>query len=148
MLSKMNKQQVILVRWWVAKENYKDFEDYLNQYQYNPYETKTNRRHRHLSQDLWDSYEILEIPMPNRHFADYTYREIMFQKVFPYITKNPIFIGHSLWATFLFKYFNQKNIQINIRWLFLISTAYTDSNLEKLWTFNFDKNLLNIDQIK
>ena len=134
-------QQIILLRGWTPKENYKDYYDFLQNREINPYEEKKLKWSDTLWKKLWDNFEILEIQRPNKNFADYKARKIIFEKYLPYIKQWAIFIGHSLWWSFFLKYM-EENIDIleKIKKVFLIAPACKDSENEVLWSFKFDLN--------
>ncbi len=145
------KKQIILIRGWEAKENYKDFYDFLEKQEFDPYEEKTKRWNRNLWEILGSNFEVIEIPMPNRHFADYKAWKIIFEKVFPYLKDEVIFIGHSLGWTFLTKYFQEENnnkLLEKIKKIILVAPAFKDDEVEILWNFNFDQKLNNLLKIQ
>jgi len=135
-------KKVFLIWWWVDSSNYKDFKEYLELLEYNPYEEKIKLWKDNLFQDLWEDYEVIKIPMPNKWFAEYNYWKIMFEKAIPYFWEKNILVGHSLWWSFILKYLNENNID-NISSVHLIAPAVFDSKEEKLWSFHFDKEIKN-----
>jgi len=123
------KQQVILLRGWTVKENYKDYYDFLYQYEINPYEEKFVK---------W-SDTLAE--RPNKSFADYKARKIIFEKYIPYIKNDAIFIWHSLWWTFFLKYFEENPVLLEkFKKIILIAPAVLDTKEEVLWSFEIDLN--------
>ena len=140
----MKKQQILFINGWESKENYKDFNDYLEKIEYNPYEIKAKKWRYTFAEDLGDNYELYNPEMPNKGFADYNEWKIMFEKTFEFLNDEIILIWHSLWATFLSKYLNENKFPVNIKKIFLISWAFKDSKNEILWNFNFDKKLTNV----
>ncbi len=136
-------KQVVLVKGWEAKENYKDFYDFLEKQEFDPYKEVKKRWNRNLWETLWEDYEVLEIPIFDKYFAEYKSWKIMFEKVLPYLKWDIIFVWHSMWGIFLAKYFeeeNNKDLLQKTKKIILIAPPFKDSNFEKLWTFNF-KNL-------
>jgi uncharacterized protein len=144
------KKQVILLRGWVAKENYKDFYDFLEQYEFDPYKENIKRWNRNLAEVLEEKYDVITIPIVNRNFADYKAWKIVFEKVFPFLNRETIFIGHSLGWTFLAKYFEENNKLLEkTKKLILVAPWFKNNKIwEVLWTFNFDKNLINVKKIQ
>lgn len=138
------KQQVIFIHWWESKENYKDFEDYLEKLEYKPFEEKKKKWKTTLSQNLWDKFQLFDPLMPNKDFADYNHWKIIFEKTFKYLNDNVILVWHSLWWTFLSKYLNENIFPVKINKILIIAWAFKDSKQEKLWNFNFDTNLQNL----
>jgi len=145
-------QQIILLRWWTPKETYKDFYDFVEKYEINPYKEKYIKWSDTLSKDLWNNFEVLEIERINKNFADYKTRKIMFNKYLSYIQNNSIWIWHSLWWTFFLKYLNEleekKRTELfqKIKKLILVAPACKDNKLEKIGSFNFDTTLKNLQK--
>lgn len=137
------KKQIIYIWGWVAKENYKNFIDFLEKLEFNPYEEKKERWRDYLDKDLWEDFEVIKISMPNKDFADYFEWKIMFEKVFPYLKENFSLIWHSLWATFLIKYLSENNFAYNPKNIYLLAWAFKDSLEEKIWSFNFNWDFKN-----
>lgn len=135
-------KKIFIIGWWVDASNYPDFETYLLQEEFNPYEEKVTGWKDNLQQDLWIWYEVIKVPMPNKFFAEYRYWKIMFEKALPYFWDKNILIGHSLGWTFLLKYLNE-NVLENISQIHLLAPAVFDTPDELLWSFRFDEKLEN-----
>jgi predicted alpha/beta hydrolase family esterase len=143
-------KQIVLIRGWIAKENYKDFYDFVEKEEYTPYKAETKRWNKNLWKILWEEYEIFSIPNINKRFADYRAWKITFEKVFPFLKNDVIFIGHSLGWTFLTKYFEENNqILEKTKKIILVAPWFRDNQIwEVLWTFDFDKKLENFKKIQ
>lgn len=139
----MTKKQILFINGWVSKENYKDYIDYLNKLEYNPFKDKLKKWRHHFVEDMWKDYEIINPAMPNKHFASYIEWKIMFEKTFPYLKDDIILLGHSQGATFIVKYLEENIFPKKIKKIILLAWAFKDSDLELLWDFNFDKKLQN-----
>lgn len=139
------KKQIIFIWWWVAKENYNNFQDYVEKLEFDPYEKKERWRDN-LEQDLWNDFEVIKIPMPNKDFADFDIWKSMFEKIFIYLKKDFSLIWHSLWASFLIKYLNENNFQFSPKNIYLLAPAFSDSENEKIWTFNLPWNMKNFEK--
>lgn len=137
----MNKK-IFIIWGGVEASNYVDFEEYLLQEEFNPYEERVKWWKDNLLEDLWEWYEVIKLPMPNKWFAHYQYWKIMFEKAFPYFGEENIFIGHSLGWSFLLKYLNENTLN-NISQIHLVAPAVFDSTQELLGSFTFDKNFEN-----
>jgi len=153
--NKEMKKQIILVKWWGSKENYKDFYDFLVKQEYKPYKKVEKRWNRNLWKKLWETFEVLEMPVFDKYFADYKSWKIMFEKMFPYFKEELIFVWHSMWAIFLAKYFEEENfytklskLNISVSKIILIAPPFKDRKWDVLWDFNFEntkfKNLKKI----
>ncbi len=140
-------QQIVLLRGWTPKENYKNYYDFLKQQEIDPYKEKSIKWTDKIWKDLWDKFEVLEIERPNKDFADYKAWEIVFKKYIPYIQEWAIYIGHSLWWTFFLKYMEANtHILSKFKKSFLIAPACLDSDNEVLGSFTPDidfKKLVN-----
>ena len=75
------KQQIVIIHWGVAKENYSDYLDYVRTIEYDPYAEKLQRWKQTLPIELWENFEYFYPVMPNKHYADYDAWKEMFEKV-------------------------------------------------------------------
>lgn len=142
------KKQVIFIGWWVAKENYKSYYDFLEKVEYNPFYKNFLNYNKTLWKNLGKNYDFIHINMPNKDFADYNAWKIIFEKTFPFLDKNIILISTSLGSSFLLKYLSENNFPKKIEKLFLLAPAIKDSKNELLGTFNFDfEKLKKIEKI-
>ena len=133
------KSQICLIRWWTPKETYLDWYDYLLKQNYSPEKEEFKKWSDLLVKD--NSLEVLEMPRPNKWFADFLSRKIIFEKMVPYFKKNIIFIWHSLWGSFLLKYlseFDIYNLKEKASKIILIAPALDKTPLEEIWTFKPD----------
>ncbi len=145
------KKQIILLKGWEAKENFKDFYDFLESQDFNPYEENELKWSDILDRDLWEDFEVIKFPRPNSGFADYKAWKIIFEKTIPYLKQNFILLGHSLGATFLVKYLEEDDkydLKDKVEKIFLVAPAYKDDEKEVLWNFNFSKPLDNLKKIQ
>ncbi len=140
----MNKQQVLFIEGWDSKSNFKNFNDCLNKLEYDPYKIKPKKWKNCLAVDLWEDFFLLNPNMPNRDFADYDERKIMFEKTFSYLEDDIILVWHSMWWTFLTKYLEENNFPVKIKKIIIISGAFKDIPWDVIWNFNFNKRLLNL----
>lgn len=140
-------KKIFIIWWGVDASNYKNFEEYLRNEEFNPYEEKVFWWKDNLQDDLWEWFEIIKIPMPNKFFAEYKYWKIMFEKAFPYFWEENILIWHSLWWSFLLKYLEENELK-NISQIHLIAPAVFDSDDELLWSFKFDEKLENFKRFE
>jgi predicted alpha/beta hydrolase family esterase len=77
-----------------------------------------------LKQKLENDYEIIMPRMPNSWNAKYIEWKIWFEKYLPYIRDNAIFIGNSLGAIFLAKYFSEHEYTRSVKGIFLLAAPY------------------------
>jgi len=139
--------QTVLLRWWTAKENYKNYYDFLEKYEIEPYKEKKIKWSDVLQEDLGNNIEVLEIERPNKDFADYKAWKIMFEKYIPYFKDDIVFVWHSLWWTFILKYLEENPDFIEkFKKIILVAPGIDDSEEEVLWTFNVKDNLKNLEK--
>ena len=136
------KQQVIFIHWWVSKDNYIDFSEYLEKFIYEPFKVKPKKWKMTLKEDLGNEFEVFMPDMPNKDFADYNEWKIMFEKVLPFLDNNVILIWHSLGWTFLCKYLEENKFSNEIKEILIVAWAFEDDEIEVLWNFNFNINTL------
>lgn len=141
-------KNIFLINWWVDASNYIDFEDYVQNIDFDPYFEKSISWKHTLWDDLWDDYRVITIPMPSKDFAQYKYWKIMFEKVLPMIWDDDVLIWHSMWAIFLLKYFSENPIPKSIWQFHLVAPAMVDTPVEKLWSFLFNWELENFKHIQ
>lgn len=133
------KSQICLIKWWTPKETYLNWYDYLLKQDYSPEKEDFKKWSDLLVKD--NNLEVLELPRPNKWFADFLSRKIIFEKMVPYFKKNIIFIWHSLWGSFLLKYlseFDIYNLKEKASKIILIAPALDKTPLEEIWTFKPD----------
>ena len=141
------ESQVCLIRWGTPKETYIDWYDYLLKQDYSP--EKQNFVKWSDILDKITNFEILDMPRPNKWFADFLSRKIIFEKMIPYFKENIIFIWHSLGWSFLLKYlseFDNCNLKNKAKKIILVAPALDKTPLEEIGTFrpNLEKiKLLN-----
>lgn len=142
----MNKK-IFIIWGGVDASNFESFEDYIMQEDFNPYEEKYIGWKDTLFADLWNGFEVIRIPMPNKNCAQYKHWKIMFEKALPYFWNGNILIGHSLWGSFLVKYLSENTLE-NISSIHLIAPASQDTPDEKLWSFLFERELSALKDIE
>lgn len=119
--------------------NYKNFKEYLELQEYHPFAPRETNWKDALQANLGEAYHVIFLPMPNRYFASYRYWKIVFEKHIPYIVPKSIFIGYSLWASFLIKYLSKSIHVFDLSQIHLVAPALFDSASEKLWSFTIPK---------
>ena len=142
------KKQFIYINWWVPKENFDSYYDYLNSLEYNPYQEKFLSWNKTLWDYLWDNWEYLRVPFVERWFADYKAWKIMFEKTFPYLRNDIVIWAVSLWWTFIIKYLIENDFPVKIKRLIFVAAALNDSKQEKLGSFSLDKSKISQIQNK
>lgn len=138
-------QQIFFLRWGTPKENYKDFLNFLEKYDINPYKDKKTKWSDNFNKTLWQNFELIEIFRINKDFADFNQRKIIFEKYLPYFKKKSIFIWHSLWWSFFLKYLEENyKILDKIKKIILIAPWIYNNKTELLWSFQVNTNFKNL----
>ncbi len=136
------KQQILFIKWWASKYNYKSELDCVKEWEYDPHKVK-KRWNMNLDETLWEDYEVMfPISGLNKMYSDYAVWKELFEKSFHYLREGIIIIAHSLWGTFISKYLNENNFPVSIKKILLVAPAYKDDSKELLWNFWFEKELL------
>lgn len=73
---------------------------------------------------LGEQFDILSPRMPNADAPQYSEWEAWFEKMLPLLDDNVIFVGHSLGAMFLAKYFSENPKKDAARALFLVAPPF------------------------
>ena len=95
-----------------------------------------------LGPTLGDNYEILSLKMPNSLNAKYLEWKIWLDKFIPFILDNAIFIGNSLGAIFLAKYFSENDYQKSVKGIFMLAAPYDKvSPTDDMADFTLSKDL-------
>lgn len=140
-------KKLFLLKWGTPKENYENFQEFVQKMEVNPFAEKKQKRSDNLAKNLWENFTIVEIERILKDFADFETRKTVFEKYVNFMDKNCILLWHSLWASFFLKYLNEKNMKIEFAKLILIAPALNTAN-ELIWSFAFDQSLKNIQDIQ
>lgn len=119
----MKKQQVFYIH---GGEWYNNYDDFLERLQIReirdlPSSPKYVKWTKKLADDLGEDYEVFLPQMPNGMNAKYVEWKIWFERHFEYLADDVIFIGCSLGAMFLYKYFIENTTPFNVKALFLMA---------------------------
>lgn len=139
----MKKQQVICVHGGETFDSYNEYFSHLKKYKLEKYKLTQKRWDASLQKNLGKNFEVLLPQMPNARNSKYLEWKIWFEKLFPFLNKELILIGHSLGGIFLVKYLSENKFPKKIKRLFLIAPPFDDKNSgHSLADFNFKiKNL-------
>lgn len=140
-------KKIFIIGGGIEASNYTDYETYLKNETFDPYFIKEKYWKDNLGLDLWGDYEVIKIPMPNAHFAEYRYWKIMFEKALPYFWEKNILLGHSLWGSFLLKYLSENTLD-TISQIHLVAPAVFDTPEEKIGSFHFDTEWKNYQKFE
>ena len=94
-----------------------------------------------LQEKLGENFHVMLPRMPNAANAKYIEWKIWFEKFFPLINDDVIFIGHSLGGIFLAKYLSENIFPKKIKAVFLIAAPYNTKDTHPLADFNLENSL-------
>ena len=144
-MSQQKEKILIYIHGGEPFNTYEAYLEDLKNYEYDPFKPNTKRWTDTLA-SLENKYQIIKILMPCKQNAKYREWEIMFEKIFPYLNPNQeiTFVGWSLGAIFLMKYFCKNNLKeavklknLNIKIFHLLGTPFDDCG-----DFNMSEKLL------
>jgi len=137
------KQQLVLIHGGNTFENY---EEYISCLKNKKVDLEYFRPHSDwkdgLSDALGPDFDVLFPRMPNGANAQYGEWKIWFERLLKLAGHGAIFIGHSLGAVFLAKYFSENKSVKKIKAAILIGAPFDDENMgEKLASFSPGRSL-------
>jgi len=77
-----------------------------------------------MQERLGVDYDVLAPKMPNADAPHYAEWKLWFEKILPLLDEECLFVGHSLGAMFLAKYFSEEPARAHIPALFLVAPPY------------------------
>ncbi len=118
-------QQLIFIHGGEAFDSYKEYLKWLNSYEIdNPDKAPPKKWRSGLFEKLQNqNWQIIAPTMPCYKNAKYEHWKIWIEKYLPYIKDSAVFIGHSLGASFLSQYFQEKEVG-RFSQLHLVAPAY------------------------
>lgn len=123
----MDKKQIIVIHGGETFETYEDYLAWLSAKEIDLEKMQSKRWKSALQDELGDPYEVLAPMMPNGFNAKYLEWKIWFEKFIPHMEAGVVFLGHSLGAIFLVKYFSENRFPVVIGGVFLVAPPY-DTN--------------------
>lgn len=137
------KKQIIVIGGGEAWDTHEEYIDYLENYEFTKekFEKIASKRWKdNLQKDLGSDFQVVKPSMPSARNAKYNEWVIWFEKLFPYLNKEVILVGHSLGAMFLVKYISENALPISIKQLHLVAGAICTKG-----GFGFGKSLEKIE---
>ena len=122
-----NKKQIIIIHGGEAWDTHEEYIKYLNDYDFTKEKLNkilSRRWKDNLQEILGDDFQVIKPQMPSKSNAKYNEWAIWFEKLFPYLNKNIILIGHSLGANFLAKYLSENIMKSTIDQIHLVAGCY------------------------
>ncbi|MCX6811405.1 MAG: alpha/beta fold hydrolase [Candidatus Berkelbacteria bacterium] len=119
------KKQIIVIH---GGDSFKTYKEYLNSLK--NWEVKIDYfRPRKdwkttLQDELGEKFDVLLPRMPNKSNAKFIEWKIWFERMFPFLNKEVILIGHSLGGMFLAKYLSENDFPKHIKQLHLVAAPH------------------------
>lgn len=136
------KQQVIHIHGGSTFESYEQYLTYLKTTEVDIDKFKYFKDWGNsLGEALGENYEVLNPRMPNGKNARYLEWKIWWERLIPFLTGEPILIGHSLGGIFLAKYLAENQMPMKIKATILIAAPFDDETDEPLADFKLAKSL-------
>lgn len=121
----MQRKQIVVIHGGEAFDTYEEYLEYLRMCPYDPFEVRVDGWKENLPQVLGNDFEVIAPLMPsgllNAKFEEWS---IWFEKLIPYLRDDAIFIGHSLGANFLAKYFSLHDMPKKVGDVYLIAGCF------------------------
>lgn len=139
------KQQIVLIHGGNTFEVYEEYLDYLKNKPVDlEYFRSKPQWKNSLADDLGPDFEVLSPWMPNASNAQFNEWKILFERIIGLLNDEAIFLGHSLGAIFLVKYFSENNYSKRVKAALLIGAPFdNDGGKEKLASFCLARSLDN-----
>ncbi|MEK7549504.1 MAG: alpha/beta hydrolase [Patescibacteria group bacterium] len=118
------KQQVVVIHGGNAYDSYEEYLNDLKNRELDLEKLKRKGWKASLPEALGERYEILALRMPCPDNAKYSEWKILFEKLFPFLQENVIFVGHSLGGIFLVKFFSEEILPKKARAVFLVAAPH------------------------
>ena len=128
------RKQVFVIGGGEVWNTYEEYMEYLKKYDLTQekFDKMMSKRWKdHLQRDLGKGFLIIKPDMPNMRNAKYVEWKIWFEKILPYFSREVIFIGHSLGANFIAKYFAEHHVSFMIGQIHLVAGCFgTDGGFD------------------
>ncbi|MCK4592045.1 alpha/beta hydrolase [Candidatus Parcubacteria bacterium] len=118
------KKQVIIIHGGGVFVNYKEYIAFLKKQEINF--KKNGGWKRSLGDKLGKGFEVIMPAMPNYSNAKYIEWKIWFEKLFPFLEKKVVLVGHSLGGIFLARYLSENKFPKKILATILVAAPYDD----------------------
>lgn len=138
------KKQVVVIHGGDTFENREVYLNFLKNFEIDieRYKVSKNDWKPWLRSRLGEEYEVILPVMPNKTNAQFEEWKIWFEKIAHFLNDEVILIGHSLGATFLFKYLSENKFPRKISGVFLVCGVFDkDTEGYPLASFSLQTNL-------
>lgn len=136
------KKQVVVIHGGNTFATYKQYLAYLKKKELNFEKAISAGWKDHLGEKLGKGFEVVMPLMPNAANARYLEWKIWFEKLFPFLEKEVVLLGHSLGGVFLAKYLSEQKFPKKILGTILIAPPYDgEGSGEDLVYFRLKKDL-------
>ena len=124
------KKQIVVIHGGNVFRTRKEYLRHLRNYKLDFERLTTSGWKENLRGKLGKNFEVVLLKMPNPWTARYAEWEIMFKKVFSFLSKNPLLVGHSLGGIFLAKYLSLNIFPKKIRAAILVAAPYDKKSID------------------
>lgn len=121
-----NKTQIFIVHGGMTFKNKKDYINYLKTRDVS-IENKDRWYGSYFDKELGKKFEIIRPRFPRSEDSKYEEWRIWFERFFPYLRDNIIFIGGSLGGIFLAKYLSENNFSKKILATYLVCPPFDNT---------------------
>lgn len=143
------KKQVVVIHGGDVFDTYQEYLADLKSSPINLERFKQKGWKDDLEENLGKDFEVIAPEMPSWNNAKYLEWKLYFENLFHHIRPHAIFIGHSLGAIFLAKYFSENKYPKSARAVILISAPYAQVGERGMADFVLPKSLARFsDQVE
>ena len=136
------KKQIIVIHGGDTFNTYKEYISFLRNYKIDFERMLSKGWKNSLQEKLGKGFEVVLPKMPNSSNAKYVEWKIWFEKLFPFLEKEVVLVGHSLGGIFLAKYLSENKLPKKILATFLVASPFDDKgSKDSLADFKLKKDL-------
>lgn len=138
------KQQIVVIHGGSTFDNQEEYFHFIDSFVVNLDRLRYQKDWKdNLQEDLGSLCDVFQPRMPNSTNAQYSEWKKILDKIIEKLNDNIIFVGHSLGALFLVKYFSENYPTKKIKSLFLVAAPFDDQSVESLGSFIIDPKQIN-----
>lgn len=122
------KKQIVVIHGGHTFNNSKEYISFLLNYKVDFKRILSKGWKDSLQEKLGKGFEVVLPKMPNPSNAKYAEWKIWFEKLFPFLEKEVVLVGHSLGGIFLVKYLSENKFPKKILAAFIIAAPFDDKD--------------------
>ncbi|HRY36280.1 MAG TPA: alpha/beta hydrolase [Candidatus Magasanikbacteria bacterium] len=123
------KKQIIVIHGGDSFNSYKQYFSNLKNIKINFEKMFRKGWKDGLPKMLGKNYQVIMPSMPNKSNARFEEWKIWFEKLFPFLNREVVLVGHSLGASFLLRYLSENKFPKKIKATFLVSAPYQQKGM-------------------